>query len=926
MADHEHQKHISDSEEDSIMEEREEREEKVEKEEIEEKEEKEEKEESVDQSSDHESDTFEDANDVEDIADTLTSPVERTRSLTKRRSSSIKSNTQDSSTDIPSVPTVPLPETHGETNDEQIESDSPPPKSPLLTSHRMSATSLHNVNLEDGDDFGSPPPPPPLSKVAPDESRPDQPPELPPKPNTVTPMQGLSGALPDVPFSPPPPPPPPPPAPANLPAPTPVTRKLTSPFSWLSRNTSAPKENVKSPPLPPSQATERRHTASSIATISSNPEMMLNKLEEGNDTDAANGVRRPARNSLRDRFKLVRMREEAGITELPEEKDEAGNTAFGGLIRQGTSLGLGFAASHDDKDPSPVSPGPPTSPNPVSVNPALAPGTASGVSAGPSAMGDPEAPVDWDLWQNVVWEGPAAVARTSAEELNHAIATGIPHAIRGVVWQVLAESKNEELEVVYRNLVNRGTDKDKDRMSTSSGAQSNGSIKETVVSSASSIHSEKSTPATTITNGMRSPSPPSEKDVAVSLAEKKRKAKEDAAALTKLERAIKRDLGARTSYSKFAASAGLQDGLFGLCKAYALYDEGVGYAQGMNFLVMPLLFNMPEEEAFCLLVRLMNQYHLRDLFIQDMPGLHKHLYQFERLLEDFEPALYCHLHRRQVTPHLYATQWFLTLFAYRFPLQLVLRIYDLILSEGLEAILKFGIVLMQKNAAHLLTLNDMAALTTFLKDRLFDVYIDASPSAGSILESGFFGNSGASIDKEVYRADHMIQDACAVKITPKMLETYALEWEEKTKIEKDREAELEHLKSTNISLTHKVRRLEERVESHDTEHAALATELVRTKVENQEIHEEAETLKEQVKELKNVIDKLPDEIEAKLQSEMDRLMKRNQEVHEENQKLEDEMNEMEQNLVETKMKYAEMNAAHEALTRKWTDLRKALGD
>ncbi|TGO38502.1 hypothetical protein BHYA_0073g00110 [Botrytis hyacinthi] len=928
MADHEHQKHISDSEEDSIMEEREEGEEKVEKaEKVEkvEKEEIEEKEETVDQSSDHESDTFEDANDVEDIADTLTSPVERTRSLTKRRSSSIKSNTQDSSTDIPSVPTVPLPETHGETNDEQLESDNPPPKSPLLTSHRMSTTSLHNVNLEDGDDFGSPPPPPPVSKVAPDETRSDQPPELPPKPNTITPMQGLSGALPDVPFS-PPPPPPPPPAPANLPAPTPVTRKLTSPFSWLSRNTSAPKENVKSPPLPPSQATERRHTASSIATISSNPEMMLGKLEEGNDTDAANGVRRPARNSLRDRFKLVRMREEAGITELPEEKDEAGNTAFGGLIRQGTSLGLGFTASQDDKDPSPLSPGPPASPNPVSVNPALAPGTASGVSAGPSAMGDPEAPVDWDLWQNVVWEGPAAVARTSAEELNHAIATGIPHAIRGVVWQVLAESKNEELEVVYRNLVNRGTDKDKDRMSTSSGAQSNGSIKETVVSSASSIHSEKSTPATTITNGMRSPSPPSEKDVAVSLAEKKRKAKEDAAALIKLERAIKRDLGARTSYSKFAASAGLQDGLFGLCKAYALYDEGVGYAQGMNFLVMPLLFNMPEEEAFCLLVRLMNQYHLRDLFIQDMPGLHKHLYQFERLLEDFEPALYCHLHRRQVTPHLYATQWFLTLFAYRFPLQLVLRIYDLILSEGLEAILKFGIVLMQKNAAHLLTLNDMAALTTFLKDRLFDVYIDASPSAGSILESGFFGNSGASIDKEVYRADHMIQDACAVKITPKMLETYALEWEEKTKIEKDREAELEHLKSTNISLTHKVRRLEERVESHDTEHAALATELVRTKVENQEIHEEAEALKEQVKELKNVIDKLPDEIEAKLQSEMDRLMKRNQEVHEENQKLEDEMNEMEQNLVETKMKYAEINAAHEALTRKWTDLRKALGD
>lgn len=79
---------------------------------------------------------------------------------------------------------------------------------------------------------------------------------------------------------------------------------------------------------------------------------------------------------------------------------------------------------------------------------------------------------------------------------------------------------------------------------------------------------------------------------AAEMAEKKKKAKEDAAALQKLEKMIKRDLGSRTSFSKFAASAGLQEGLFGVCKAYALFDEGVGYAQGMNFLVMPLLFNV----------------------------------------------------------------------------------------------------------------------------------------------------------------------------------------------------------------------------------------------------------------------------------------------------------------------------------------------
>jgi len=326
----------------------------------------------------------------------------------------------------------------------------------------------------------------------------------------------------------------------------------------------------------------------------------------------------------------------------------------------------------------------------------------------------------------------------------------------------------------------------------------------------------------------------------------------------------------------------------------------------LNFFFTNVCVQMPEEEAFCLLVRLMNQYQLRDLFIQDMPGLHMHLYQFGRLLEDLEPALYCHLHRRQVTPHLYATQWFLTLFAYRFPLQLVLRIYDLILSEGLGAILKFGIVLMQKNAATLLAMNDMVALTSFLKDRLFDVYIDQAPSAGSILESGFFGSSGAGIDKEIYRADQMVNDACAVKVTPELLSTYKVEWEEKNMAEKEREALLESLRSSNQSLQQKVRRLEERVEEHDTEHAALATDLVKTKVENEELKDQNESLKGQVEELRKVVEKQPEEVEQKLKSEMDRLMKRNQEVHEDNTRLEEEMGIMEKSLVETKMMYAEV--------------------
>ena len=351
---------------------------------------------------------------------------------------------------------------------------------------------------------------------------------------------------------------------------------------------------------------------------------MLSKLDEGQESDNSTGTKRQ-RNSLRDRFKMLRMREEAGVQSL-EGQDVGSPTGSGGalaaLIGRGASVGLGIGSPTsivDEKEggiagaasplQSPVSTAPPANLITSTTNPNLAPGTASGVSAGPSAMTDPAAPVDWDLWQSVVYEGPSAVARTSAEELSMAIASGIPSAIRGVVWQVLAQSKNDELEGVYRELVVRGTDKDRDHIAASNGhppvsISMNGSAKEkhSVASSASSMHSGQSTPATAATNGLTSPSHShSEKDAesmkqlqAAMITERKKKAKEEAAALQKLEKVIRKDLGARTSYSKYAVAAGLQEGLFGVCKAYALFDEGVGYAQGMNFLIMPLLFNVSD--------------------------------------------------------------------------------------------------------------------------------------------------------------------------------------------------------------------------------------------------------------------------------------------------------------------------------------------
>ncbi|CAJ0882580.1 8906_t:CDS:2 [Entrophospora sp. SA101] len=57
-----------------------------------------------------------------------------------------------------------------------------------------------------------------------------------------------------------------------------------------------------------------------------------------------------------------------------------------------------------------------------------------------------------------------------------------------------------------------------------------------------------------------------------------------------------------------------QEGLFNIVKAYSIYDPEVGYCQGISFV-------MPDEEAFCVLVKLMKHYNMRGHFLPGMDGL-----------------------------------------------------------------------------------------------------------------------------------------------------------------------------------------------------------------------------------------------------------------------------------------------------------------
>ena len=68
----------------------------------------------------------------------------------------------------------------------------------------------------------------------------------------------------------------------------------------------------------------------------------------------------------------------------------------------------------------------------------------------------------------------------------------------------------------------------------------------------------------------------------------------------------------------------------------------VGYCQGTAFIVGLLLMQMPEEDAFAVLVRIMQNYRMREMFKPSMAELGLCMYQLDVLVQEHIPDLSAH--------------------------------------------------------------------------------------------------------------------------------------------------------------------------------------------------------------------------------------------------------------------------------------------
>ncbi|XP_023975483.1 ecotropic viral integration site 5 protein homolog isoform X2 [Physeter macrocephalus] len=341
------------------------------------------------------------------------------------------------------------------------------------------------------------------------------------------------------------------------------------------------------------------------------------------------------------------------------------------------------------------------------------------------------------------------------------------------------------------------------------------------------------------------------------------------------EKLIRRDI-ARTypehNFFKEKDSLG-QEVLFNVMKAYSLVDREVGYCQGSAFIVGLLLMQMPEEEAFCVFVKLMQDYRLRELFKPSMAELGLCMYQFECMIQEHLPGLFVHFQSQSFHTSMYASSWFLTIFLTTFPLPIATRIFDIFMSEGLEIVFRVGLALLQMNQAELMQLDMEGMLQHFQK----------------VIPHQFDGGP-----------DKLIQAAYQVKYNSKKMKKLEKEYTTIKTKEMEEQVEIKRLRTEN-------RLLKQRIETLEKESASLADRLIQGQVTRAQEAEENYLIKRELANIKQQ----SDEASAKLEQAENTI-----------RKLQHQQQWLEKELVQARLSEAESQCALKEMQDKVLDIEK----
>ena len=228
-----------------------------------------------------------------------------------------------------------------------------------------------------------------------------------------------------------------------------------------------------------------------------------------------------------------------------------------------------------------------------------------------------------------------------------------------------------------------------------------------------------------------------------------------------------------TELGLFGSQGPYQQALRDVLMAYSCYRPSVGYVQGMGYIASTLLLYMEPEAVFVCMGNLLHKHHFPDFLLVDMEQIDLYAAAFTQVFAKELPALQKHLATTGVDCRLYIVEWWMTVFCTVLPLSASSLVWDLLVMEGISAIVRITIGILAVLQQDLLgaSLEKCLTVLTHAEDwfgvRSQDggvvIHEDEAGEEGAILEEG--GDGGWKRARESKSFAAVMEAADAVEMT-----------------------------------------------------------------------------------------------------------------------------------------------------------------
>lgn len=145
---------------------------------------------------------------------------------------------------------------------------------------------------------------------------------------------------------------------------------------------------------------------------------------------------------------------------------------------------------------------------------------------------------------------------------------------------------------------------------------------------------------------------------------------------------IKKDLNRTYPSTSMFKKEKILTKLKNILRAFSNYDNRIKYIQGMNFIVGFFLYHCEEYVAFWLFVSLIEEYDLRNIFMEGFPGLKLHVKTIETILQKYYTHIWNDFNKIGVKVEIFMVEWLFSMFSSLIPLDIQIEFYKGFFSEG----------------------------------------------------------------------------------------------------------------------------------------------------------------------------------------------------------------------------------------------------